>query len=85
MAENWKDIPDFEGHYMVSDLGRVLSLKGGRQKLLSLVLDPSSGYLVVCLRKDEKQRNHSIHRLVATALSEHQKAASTSATTTEIR
>lgn len=67
MTENWHPIPDFEGHYLVSDKGRVMSLKGGGRKLLSLVLDPSSGYLVVCLRKDGRQRNYSVHRLVAAA------------------
>lgn len=67
MEFSWKDIPGFEGHYMVSDDGHVMSLKNGKNRILSRVIDPSSGYLVVCLRKDDKQRNYSVHRLVAVA------------------
>lgn len=33
VIENWKDIPDFPD-YQVSDLGRVKSLKRGKEKIL---------------------------------------------------
>ena len=68
--EQWKDIEGYDGMYQVSDLGRVRSLKFGRVK----VLRPkklNSGYLMVGLSKDGKQKQYYIHRLVAQAFIEN--------------
>ena len=43
--ENWRDIPGYEGRYMVSDLGRV---RGRRVDFLRQMLD-RDGYLKVTL------------------------------------
>lgn len=59
-TENWKDIPDFEGRYQVSDQGRVRGL--------AKVLRPqviNSGYLVVHLHKNGTRTVALVHRLVA--------------------
>ena len=70
MEEIWRDVEGFEGYYQVSNLGRVKSLertiyKVIPEKILSVPLD-AYGYPVVCLRaEDRKQRNFTVHRLVA--------------------
>ena len=75
--EIWKDIPDFEGLYQVSDKGRVRSLdrkvwNGGKGVFYSLkgkVIKQfnNRGYRYVPLSKNGKPTNVSVHRLVAEA------------------
>lgn len=52
--------------YLVSNLGRVKSLKNGKEKILS-PFKASNGYLRVSLSIDGKQKNFAVHRLVAMA------------------
>ena len=80
MEEIWKEIPNFEGLYEVSNLGRVRSLgkivvKNNhgtickaqyRPEILSQRYHPA-GYLIVCLNKGLNQKTHRVHRLVAEA------------------
>lgn len=66
MEEIWKDIENYEGLYQISNLGRIKSLKCGKEKLKK----PSNngrGYLQVCLRKNCERKNFMVHRLVAQA------------------
>jgi len=61
MIEVWKDIPDYEGLYQISDLGRVKSLKR------NIILKPfftANGYYQVTLFKNGKNHSKQIHRLV---------------------
>ncbi len=77
LKEEWRDIEGYEGLYQVSSEGRVKSLernvvkgKGGLYKIEEKVLKSGKGtwgYLIVKLYKDEKKKNHRIHRLVASA------------------
>jgi len=62
MQECWKDIPNYEGLYQVSNLGRVKSIFKNKK-----ILTPRlrNGYLRVSLTKNKKAINHSVHRLVA--------------------
>lgn len=67
--EIWKDIPNYEGMYQVSNLGRVKSLnykRTGKERVLKEKLN-KKGYFNVNLYKDGKQKNHKIHRLVMLA------------------
>ena len=64
--EHWKDIDGYDGMYQVSDLGRVRSKKYGRWKVLKNGTT-GSGYLTVCLFKDNKVKGLLVHRLVAQA------------------
>lgn len=76
--ETWKDIKDYEGMYQVSDLGRVKSLsritkkKGGKisyrqpEKILSFY-KTNTGYVMVHLYKDGKNKHNLVSRLVAQA------------------
>ena len=64
--ELWKDIKDYEGHYQVSNLSRVKSIKFGKERILKPVTD-RHGYLLVGLWKNNKQKTYKVHRLVAEA------------------
>lgn len=61
--ENWKDIPDYEGHYQASDLGRIRSYD---RKHKGRIIKPwiSKGYEMVSLSKNGKVRKFTVHRLV---------------------
>lgn len=64
--EHWKDIDGYDGMYQVSDIGRVRSKKYGYWKVLKNGTT-GSGYLTVCLFKDNKVKGLLVHRLVAQA------------------
>ena len=66
MTETWKAIAGYEGLYEVSNLGRVKSLKYGKEKILKPGKN-TGGYLQVSLFKDGKTSNLRVHRLVAEA------------------
>lgn len=73
MAEEiWRDIPNFEGHYQVSNLGRIKSLYF-RNRMATIykekILKPlnSKGYLRVRLHECKAKNLYSIHRLAAQA------------------
>ena len=68
--EIWKDIPNYEGLYQVSNLGRVKSLEridalGRRveEKILKLWIN-RKGYYIVCLCKQSTKKWYMVHRLV---------------------
>ena len=74
--EIWKPIPEYGGHYEASTLGRIRSVDKKvphpRNKIMFLpkkgrILKPEldkSGYPVVTLSKDGKQRTFKVHRLI---------------------
>ena len=74
LEEQWKDIKGYEGLYLISNKGRILSLyqykkNGGsgyfintRELKKSIT---TTGYEKVELAKDGKKKSHKIHRLVA--------------------
>ena len=62
-VEVWKDVLGFQGIYQASNLGRIKSLKFGREKILKPRIN-ARGYFLVMLCKDGVQKNHYIHRLV---------------------
>ena len=64
--EHWKAIAGYEGLYEVSDLGRVKSLKYGKEKILKQGKN-NWGYLQVCLCKDCHTKRLLVHRIVAEA------------------
>lgn len=79
MKEIWKDIPNYEGLYQVSNLGNVKSVKRivsrakngtGDLPLKSRILSPTTypkGYKKVTLRKNNESKYFFVHRLVAEA------------------
>lgn len=80
MIEIWKDIPNYEGLYQVSNLGNVKSLdhysSNGftdilyKGRLLKQQKD-KYGYLSVVLYKNGKYKRCKVHRLVALAFIEN--------------
>ena len=83
MEEIWKDVPEYENLYQVSNLGRVKSLertiktkKGVYQKFKERIKTTNSrntknGYLRVSLCKQGKQKTFLVHQLVAIAFLGH--------------
>ena len=76
MIEEWRDIPNFEGLYLISNLGHVKSVErykrnnAGTQfvnERLRVLSPDKDGYLRVCLSKDGLHYVKSVHRLVAEA------------------
>jgi hypothetical protein len=73
--EIWKDIPDYEGYYQVSNLGRVKSLpkKWGRgngyvkPEFFKKICKYFDGYEYTQLSIGTHRKKHKIHRLVAIA------------------
>lgn len=65
-SEKWVNIPNYEGIYMASSLGRIMSLLSGKQKILKTRLK-DNGYEIVNLWKDKKPKTHHVHRLVASS------------------
>ena len=64
MEEIWENIEGFEGIYQVSNLGKVKSLKFGKEKYLSITKS-SIGYLNTKLQLNKKNKSFLVHRLVA--------------------
>lgn len=63
--ENWQFIEE-NPDYMISDHGRVLSLKGKYKRVLSSEIS-STGYEMVLIYQKGIATQHSVHRLVAKA------------------
>ena len=66
--EIWKDIPNYEGLYMASNLGRIKSLVNN--KILKQNGD-NYGYLQVILYKGSLRNTGKVHRLVALSFIEN--------------
>jgi len=62
--EVFKDILNYEGMYQVSNLGKIKSLKGKKEKFLK-PSNTTHGYLKVNLNKNGIQKTFKLHRLIA--------------------
>lgn len=65
--EEWKPVPGYEDYYLVSNHGRLLSLRApvGWRKVPRLLKPGSSqGWLRVVLCKEGPKKVHAVHRLV---------------------
>src|SRR3990167_2148632 len=76
-GEIWKDIPEWEGFYQVSNLGRIKSLKRvvphthtvystQKEKILKPASD-RKGYKYICLYRNHISKIKKVHRLVLLA------------------
>lgn len=61
--EEFRDIPDYEGIYQVSDLGRVKCFRGKKIKFLKQRLS-ATGYLRTTLHFNGTRKTRHIHQLV---------------------
>lgn len=83
MGEIYRDIQGYEGHYQISNLGNIKSLKRLIKRCNSnksyfikeriLKQSISNGYYAITLNKNNKQKRFCIHRLVALAFLENPK------------
>ncbi len=69
--EVWKDIPNYEGLYQVSNKGRVKSFIQHNPRILKATI--TKGYLCLRLCKNGIQKHFYIHRLVAMTFIENPK------------
>jgi predicted XRE-type DNA-binding protein len=66
MKEDWRDIPEYEGLYQVSNHGKIRNIKKGYfGRFLKGSID-KDGYITVGLRKEGKGKYNKVHRLVLT-------------------
>ncbi len=70
MKEIWRDVKGYEGDYQVSDLGRVKSLKFGKEKIMKQFLS-TYGYKRINFCKNNIQKTKEVHQLVAIAFLNH--------------
>jgi hypothetical protein len=68
--EVWKEVVGYEGIYQVSNLGRIKSLKFGKEKILKKTID-NRGYYVVNLHINRKQKTFNVHQIVASSFLNH--------------
>ena len=81
IQEIWKDIPNYEGYYQVSNLGNVKSLSrivkngwGTRTvcgKILKNLVNTTKGYFQIRIGKNGSCKTKQIHQLVAEAFLNH--------------
>ena len=77
-TEIWKDIPNYEGYYQASSLGRIKSLERKvkssirhnefitrKEKMLQQGFSKHTGYYSVTLSKQAKKETFTVHRLIA--------------------
>lgn len=69
-TEVWRDVPEYEGLYQISDLGRLKSFKNIKEKILKATIG-TTGYLIVALSKKSKLKTLKIHQLVAICFLNH--------------
>ena len=82
MTEEWRDIPEYDGRYQISNYGRVRSIPYVRYQQSKhpgvmmykhhpgKIMTPTgngNGYLIIGLRNGKHRKNYYIHRLVAEA------------------
>jgi hypothetical protein len=67
--EIWKEIKGYPD-YMISDLGRIKSLRFNKEKILKPAKN-TCGYMCIVLSKDKKSSSKTIHQLVAIAFLNH--------------
>lgn len=63
MSEIWKPIPNYEGLYEASSLGRIRSVYRYNRILKPMI--SNSGYARVDLFKNKNRKQFSVHRLIA--------------------
>lgn len=66
MTEQWRPVAEFHGHYEVTDLGRIRSMRSVPARVLRTRPNPD-GYLIVTVSIEGKRFTRKLHRLVCAA------------------
>lgn len=67
-TEEWRDVPGFEGHYRVSNLGRVQSIKPNRKHVMLKLIPSNNATRWRCIMTRPKHRARSlVHKVVLAA------------------
>ena len=69
-GEEWRPIDGYKGKYLVSNMGRVKSLKHTTARILA-AFPNNKGYYRVCLSQDGEAKHFLVSRLVAAAFCEN--------------
>lgn len=69
-TEIWKDIPNYEGFYQVSNYGRIKSFHKNKEFIKKLGTS-TGGYLVASLYNEYTRHTFKVHKLVANAFLNH--------------
>jgi len=69
MKEEWKEIPNYDGRYQASNIGRLRALNFKRTGKEGILTPTKShkGYLRVLLTKNGKVKSYPVHRLILAA------------------
>ena len=70
MKEIWKQIENYQD-YQVSNLGRVKSLKKGKERILKAGVDGVGYFTVALCNLGQKAKTYKVHQLVAMAFLGH--------------
>jgi hypothetical protein len=71
MIEIWKDIPNYEGLYQVSNIGRVRRYVKSKKIYKLSILTINQGYYRKALWKNNSQKLFFVHQLVAITFLNH--------------
>tara|TARA_R110002095_G_scaffold93223_1_gene81388 strand:+ start:46 stop:558 length:513 start_codon:yes stop_codon:yes gene_type:complete len=69
--EVWKDIPEYEGLYQVSNLGNVISFKRKNIKIIKKILNPKGRFFVNLYNNNGILKSYRISVLIALAFLNH--------------
>jgi hypothetical protein len=69
--EIWKDVPNYEGIYQVSSLGRVKSLGNDKSRKEKILKQGYGKYYLVNLNKHKVSKTRTVHQLVCEAFLGH--------------
>tara|TARA_R110000782_G_C14526454_1_gene381780 strand:+ start:41 stop:550 length:510 start_codon:yes stop_codon:yes gene_type:complete len=70
--EVWKDVPEYKGHYQVSNLGNVINIKFNKIKYIKY-LNGKGRYAVTLYKNNIPSHNRRISVLVAQAFLNHKR------------
>ena len=67
MIELWKDIPEYEGLYQISNLGNIknINYRNTKKERKMKCHINKNGYVYAVLRKNKMSKTYLVHRLVA--------------------